>query len=85
MHAVFVVTFRGSRPETITLTGRQASGGQLREMLSTSLGLHAEEAQPLRGVQNLGDVARPDRSGEWAVAAGLSLYPTTAAARGEAA
>ena len=29
----------------------------------------------MRGVLGLGDVARPDRSSEWAVAAGLSLYP----------
>jgi hypothetical protein len=50
------------------------------------LGLRAEAAQPLRGVSDLGDVARPDRSAEWAVAAGLSLYPTSAKARrGEAA
>ena len=40
-----------------------------------------EEIPALRGVQELGDVARPDRSGEWAIASGLSLYPLNAARR----
>jgi len=39
----------------------------------------------MRGVHDLGDAARPDRSGEWAVAAGLSLYSDVAPARQEAA
>jgi type IV pilus assembly protein PilM len=81
----FVVTFRGTRPEAITVAGRQADTAHIRETLAAALGLHVEEAQPLRGVQNLGDVARPDRSGEWAVAAGLSLYPVAASAGLEAA
>ena len=81
----FVVTFRGSRPETILLSGRQAGCSQVRETLAAALQLHVEEAQPLRGVQDLGDAARPDRSGEWAVAAGLSLYDQGAMARQEAA
>ena len=48
---------------------------EIQGVLAAALGLQVEEAQPLRGVQNLGDTARPDRSGEWALAAGLSLYP----------
>jgi type IV pilus assembly protein PilM len=75
----YVVTFRGSRPESLALTGRQAASVLLRDMLAAGLGLQVDEAQPLRGVQELGDAARPDRSGEWAVAAGLSLYPIRAA------
>jgi type IV pilus assembly protein PilM len=71
----FVVTFRGSRPDLITLTGRQATCPWLLAGLTASLGLRVEAAQPLRGVADLGDAARPDRSSEWAVAAGLSLYP----------
>jgi type IV pilus assembly protein PilM len=74
----YVVTFRGARPEAITVAGRQAGAAHIRETLAAALGLQVEEAQPLRGVQNLGDVARPDRSGEWALAAGLSLYPVAA-------
>jgi type IV pilus assembly protein PilM len=70
----YVVTFRGARPETIAITGRQACCPDVRETLGAALGLQVEEAQPLRGVENLGDSARPDRSGEWAVAAGLGLY-----------
>jgi Tfp pilus assembly PilM family ATPase len=73
----YVVTFRGARPEAISLTGRQATCPYLLASLNSSLGLHVEAAQPLRGVLDLGDAARPDRSSEWAVAAGLSLYPIT--------
>jgi Tfp pilus assembly PilM family ATPase len=81
----YVVTFHGARPEVITVAGRQASTAHIRETLAATLGLQVEEARPLRGVQNLGDVARPDRSGEWAVAAGLSLYPVAARPSLEAA
>jgi type IV pilus assembly protein PilM len=71
----FVVTFRGSRPDLISLTGRQATCPWLLAGLAASLGLRVEAAQPLRGVSDLGDAARPDRSSEWAIASGLSLYP----------
>jgi type IV pilus assembly protein PilM len=71
----FVVTFRGARPEQIHLTGRQANSPRLLEGLNASLGIRVEPLQPLRGVSELGEAARPDRSSEWAVAAGLSLYP----------
>ncbi len=81
----YVITFRGSRPEAIGLIGRQAACADVREILAAALGLQVEEAQALRSVQNLGDAARPDRSGEWAVAAGLSLYPIEGAAKMEAA
>jgi type IV pilus assembly protein PilM len=81
----FVVTFRGTRPEAITVAGRQTGIGHIRESLAAALGLQVEEAQPLRGVQDLGDAARPDRSGEWAVAAGLSLYPVAVRTNLEAA
>jgi type IV pilus assembly protein PilM len=81
----FVVTFRSSRPDLIALTGRQSSCPRILETLSNILGVRTESSQPLRGVSDLQDVARPDRSGEWAVAAGLSLYPLQAAAKGAAA
>ncbi len=82
----FAVTFRGTRPEVIHLVGRQANLPRVGSILSAALGLRAEAAQPLRGVADLGDVARPDRSAEWAVAAGLSLYPLhSRAGRGVAA
>jgi type IV pilus assembly protein PilM len=81
----YVVTFRGSRPDSILLTGRQAGCAPVREALASALSLRVDEAQPLRGVNDLGDAARPDRSGEWAVAAGLSLYPLHTPARTEAA
>ncbi len=72
----FVVTFRGARPDLITITGRQACCPRIIENLSHTLGLRVEPARPLRGVLELGDIARPDRSSEWSVAAGLSLYPS---------
>jgi type IV pilus assembly protein PilM len=81
----FAVTFRGTRPDVIHLVGRQADLPRVGSILSASLGLRTEAAQPLRGVSDLGNMARPDRSAEWAVAAGLSLYPTTARARREVA
>jgi type IV pilus assembly protein PilM len=81
----FAVTFRGTRPDVIHLVGRQADVPRLAGILSTALALRAEAAQPLRGVGELADVARPDRSAEWAVAAGLSLYPVSARARREEA
>ena len=81
----FVVTFRGTRPESIAVTGRQAGAPEIQGVLAAALGLQVEEAQPLRGVQDLGDAARPDRSGEWALAAGLSLYPVASRRRLEAA
>jgi type IV pilus assembly protein PilM len=81
----YVVTFRGTRPETLAVVGRQAGVASLREGLAAALGLPVEEAQPFRGVHDLGATARPDRSGEWAVAAGLSLYPPSRRAGLEAA
>lgn len=70
----FVVTFRGARPDLVVITGRQACCPRILENLSHTLGVRTEPARPLLGVMELGDVARPDRSSEWAVAAGLSLY-----------
>jgi type IV pilus assembly protein PilM len=81
----YVVTFRGTRPDALTLVGRQAGTAALRDTLAAALGLPVEEAQPFRGIHDLGDAARPDRSGEWALAAGLSLYPALARAGLEAA
>ena len=75
----YVVTFRGARPELIQLTGRQAGCTRLQETLAANLGMRVEPTQSLRGVSDLGEAARPDRSSEWAVAAGLSLYPLRAA------
>ncbi len=76
----YVVSFRGARSDTVSLSGRQALCPRLQEGLSAGLGMRVEPAQPLRSVGELGDKARPDRSSEWAVAAGLSLYPVDEAA-----
>ncbi|MCL2640550.1 MAG: pilus assembly protein PilM [Phycisphaerales bacterium] len=78
----FMVTFRGSRPDLVTLTGHEAKCAWFAESLATTLGIRVEAAQPLRGVLDLRDIIRPDRSGEWTLATGLSLYPLKATADG---
>lgn len=70
-----VITFRATRPELLTLVGSQAQHKHLTDILSSTLGLTVEAAQPLTGAQNLTAATRPDRASEWAVAAGLALYP----------
>ncbi len=75
----YVVTFRGARPEQVSVVGRQADCSQLLEIIANGLGIRVEAAPVLRGVSELDDKARPDRSSEWAVAAGLSLYPVSRA------
>jgi type IV pilus assembly protein PilM len=80
----YVVTFRAARPETLIAVGRQAVNARLLELLSNALGLNVAAGTPLRGVENLTEATRPDRSAEWCAAAGLSLYPV-GEARAEAA
>ena len=71
----YVVTFRAARPESLLVVGRQATHGRLLDMLAGALGLAVTAGAPLRGVAALTDATRPDRSAEWAVAAGLAGYP----------
>ena len=80
----YVVTFRAARPEGLVAVGRQASQVRMLEMLASALGLTVTPGLPLRGVQSLTDATRPDRCGEWAVAAGLSLYPVSESAEAAA-
>ena len=80
-----VITFRASRPEVLHVVGRQAQHDRMHESLAGLLGLRVETAQPLRGVTGLTEATRPDRSGEWAVASGLALYPVKKAAAEAAA
>jgi type IV pilus assembly protein PilM len=71
----FGVTFRGTRPETLYGIGGQSYCQRSMELIATMVGSRIEIIQPLRNVGNLGQYARADRSTEWAVVTGLSLYP----------
>jgi len=70
------VTFRGLRPETITLTGGEAHDATLMRLLAEHLDCECVVGDPLRGI-DLGDVdLGGDRRGpltEWSVATGLAL------------
>lgn len=79
------VTFRGTRPEIVHGIGGQAYGPRSMELISSALGSRIEIVQPLCGVGNLGQYARPDRSTEWALVTGLSLYPLSPRRAGVAA
>jgi type IV pilus assembly protein PilM len=72
----YSVTFRGSRPEQVTLVGGEASDGCIVEMLKQRLGLRTVVGEPLRGIRSDRIEAALDRRtamSEWAVSIGLSL------------
>jgi Tfp pilus assembly PilM family ATPase len=72
------VTFRGNRPDVMHLVGGRHYCPRSLDAIAAVLGLRMEKAQPLRSVAALTDLTRPDKSGEWAAAMGLSLYPRNA-------
>ncbi len=72
------VTFRGSRPEVICGIGGQSYCPRSLELIASTLGSRIEIIQPLRGMGDLGNYARPDRSTEWSLVTGLSLYAPSA-------
>jgi type IV pilus assembly protein PilM len=74
----FGVTFRGTRPETLYGIGAQSFCQRGMELIATTVGSRIEILQPMRSVGNLGQFIRPDRSTEWSLVAGLSLYPLRA-------
>ncbi len=63
----FGVTFRGARPETLTLVGVEADQPWLADMLAEQSGLGVKVGDPTRGADGGGP--------SWAVAAGLALRP----------
>ena len=70
------VTFRGPRPESMTLTGGESHNADVAAALQERLGLAVRPADPLRGVRTdeLGPVLeRRGMLGEWTTAFGLSL------------
>jgi len=72
----YSVTFRGSRPQQVTLVGGEANDACIIEMLKQRLGLKTVVGEPFRGVRtDLVGAAIDRRTGmsEWAGSLGLSL------------
>ena len=72
----YAVTFRGTRPSKVLLTGGEAYEENLSAALNKQLNLDIEVAQPLRGVDTNKAQKLMDEGAalsEWAVATGLSL------------
>lgn len=70
------VTFRGLRPEQITLTGGEAHDPAVLDIFNEQLGIECLAGQPLRGI----DLSAVDLGGdrrnmlnEWAVCGGLAI------------
>ncbi len=70
------VTFRGFRPDSITLLGGQAYDPCLREWLNEHLNVRCDLGRPLRGIDlssaDMG-MQQLETHSEWAIAAGLAL------------
>lgn len=70
------VTFRGSKPDGVTLVGGESYDPNVVRLLQESLGVPCEPGNPLRGVElsrvDLG-ANRRGRLSEWALATGLAL------------
>jgi len=70
------VTFRGVRPESITLTGGEAQEPAIVTLLGEHLNLPCKVAWPLRGIDVSAVDLRSDRRGnlaDWALCAGLAM------------
>ncbi|MGB2823076.1 MAG: pilus assembly protein PilM [Phycisphaerae bacterium] len=70
------VTFRGLRPERVTVTGGQAYDPGVIRLLNEHLGVECAVGQPLRGIDTSGVDLGGDRRGmlaEWSICAGLAL------------
>ncbi|MFQ5411307.1 MAG: pilus assembly protein PilM [Phycisphaerae bacterium] len=73
----FAVTFRGQRPDSLTLVGGEAHEPSMTTILSEGINTPCTIGHPLRGIAHLGDIAGRDRrttQPAWAVAGGLALW-----------
>lgn len=74
----FAVTFRGAKPEQVTLLGGEAHDPTLRSLLNEQLHIDCQPGQPMQKVDlsavDLGADRRDSSMCEWAVAMGLALY-----------
>ncbi len=72
----YAVTFRGAKPEGLTLVGGEAYDPTLRKLLDETLSLECVLGEPLWKIDLSGVDLGDDRRGvhcEWAVAVGLAL------------
>lgn len=72
----FAVTFRGMRPESVSLLGGEADEPQLAEVLSSVVDVPCRVGNPLFGVQGLEHFHTRERgihAASWAVATGLAM------------
>ncbi|HWL92332.1 MAG TPA: pilus assembly protein PilM, partial [Phycisphaerae bacterium] len=72
----FAVTFRGQRPDTVTLVGGEAHEPTLTQTLTESVNTPCTIGHPLRGIGRLGAIGGRDRrtmQPAWATACGLAL------------
>lgn len=72
----FAVTFRGQKPDSLTVVGGEAHEPALLRVLSDMLDVPCLVGHPLRGVENLGALVDHDKRTmlpAWAVASGLAL------------
>jgi type IV pilus assembly protein PilM len=75
----FAVTFRGQRPDCLTLVGGEAHEPALKQVLAESMDVPQIVGHPLRGVRGLGAMAARDQrtlQPAWSVATGLALRGT---------
>lgn len=75
----FAVTFRGSRPESLTFVGGESHEPALMEIVGPSLDIPCLIGHPLRGITRLEEMASRDGrtlAPSWAVACGLALRGT---------
>jgi len=72
----FAVTFRGRKPESLTLVGGEAHEPSLMAILSEAIDVPCLIGHPLRGIGGIGLLGGSDRRSlqpAWAVAGGLAL------------
>ncbi len=70
------VTFRGSRPDRVTLVGEAAADACVRELIGESINLDCETGRPFKGIDSSQVAMGSDQRGplpEWSVATGLAL------------
>ena len=75
----FAVTFRGSRPDSLTFVGGEAHEPALVEIVAPSLDIPCLIGHPLRGMGRMNAMASQDArtlAPSWAVACGLALRGT---------
>jgi len=72
----FAVTFRGQKPESLTIVGGEAHEPTLTTILSDAIDVPCMIGHPMRGIGRLGAIGERDRrtfQPAWAVVCGLAL------------